>query len=377
MAKVLLLGGTGAMGVYLAPRLLEHGHEVHITSRTNRTSNHELCRYIFGDGRNSDFFDQITKEHVYDAIVDFMIYGSEEFAQRRDQLLSRTGHYLYLSSYRVFSDTGMEPITEKSPRLLDVTRDKEYLATDEYALAKARQEDSLKASKYGNWTILRPCITYSRNRFQFGTLEANSICFRALQGIPVIMAHEMLGKVTTMTWAGDVATLIARLMLRKESMSDDFNVVTSEHRTWREIGAIYRDAIGLTFEESDLATYEGVVGGKYQIRYDRMFNRLLDNRKVLQATGMQQSEFMPITEGLRNELMQFRENPEYASLNFSLQARMDKALGTSIQLSGVGAADKSIYLQELSPWRRFCSNLLLKMRRAARLYAKPLMRHFR
>lgn len=50
-----------------------------------------------------------------------------------------------MSSSRVYADS-QTPITENSPRLLDVYKEEEYLKTDEYALSKARQEDILHRS---------------------------------------------------------------------------------------------------------------------------------------------------------------------------------------------------------------------------------------
>jgi nucleoside-diphosphate-sugar epimerase len=333
MGKILLLGGTGAMGVYLAPELVSDGHEVHVTTRLNIPNASSLLQYISGNARDESFVERITREQSYDAIVDFMIYSTDEFKHRRDHLLCSTEHYLFLSSYRVFADTGKKPITERSPRLIDVCKDSKYLATDEYALAKARQEDILRDSSMQNWTILRPCITYSKNRFQFGTLEANTLCYRAIQGVPVIMAREILSKTTTMTWAGDAAKLIARLILKEHALKDDFNVATSEHHTWNEVADVYRDAIGLQIVESDLDTYEKVVGGKYQIRYDRLLHRRLDNQKILQSTGLAQSEFMSLSDGLKIELNNYRLAPNFTHLDLGLHARMDVATYSNIGMN--------------------------------------------
>ena len=67
-------------------------------------------------------------------------------------------------------------------RLLDVSHDSIYLKTDEYALAKARQEDILRKSGKNNWTIIRPYITYSESRLQLGVLEKEAWLYRALKG---------------------------------------------------------------------------------------------------------------------------------------------------------------------------------------------------
>jgi uncharacterized protein YbjT (DUF2867 family) len=39
MSKTLIMGGTGAIGVYLVPELLRHNHEVHVATRSNRHFN--------------------------------------------------------------------------------------------------------------------------------------------------------------------------------------------------------------------------------------------------------------------------------------------------------------------------------------------------
>ena len=331
---VLVLGGTGAMGIYLVPELLRAGFRVVVTSRSPPASALPGLRYLAGNARDPAFLQTILADGPYDAIVDFMIYGTDEFRSRRDWLLQHTAHYLFLSSYRVFADSSSAPLTERSPRLLDVCTDTDYLATDEYALAKARQEDSLRESGTRHWTILRPGITYSQNRFQFGTLEANALFIRARQGLPVLMAREILAKQTTLTWAGDVARLVARLGLTPGAFAEDYNVVTAEHRSWAEIAACYREFLGLRVLETDAATYARIVGGPYQIRYDRMFDRVLDNTKILAATGSTQAEFMPVRDGLARELAACKQPPRIQEPDIGLHARMDRIAGTRISLIG-------------------------------------------
>lgn len=67
--QILLLGGTGAMGVSLKTILAERGDEVFITSRSPRKSERKNIHYIQGDAHNSAFLKEILKNR-YDAIVD-------------------------------------------------------------------------------------------------------------------------------------------------------------------------------------------------------------------------------------------------------------------------------------------------------------------
>ena len=173
MRKVLVLGGTGVMGSYLIPRLLKLGFMVDTVSLDNKQSQNPKLRYFIGNAKDLNYLKELVKND-YDAIVDFMIYSTPEFFERCKFFLENTQHYIYLSSYRVYADSRL-PITEDSPRLLDVSMDKEYLTSDDYSLRKARGENALIASGKKNWTVVRPTITYSSQRLQLVTLEGNTI----------------------------------------------------------------------------------------------------------------------------------------------------------------------------------------------------------
>ncbi len=308
--KNLLLGGTGALGVYMAPELLSMGYQVYITSRKPHTSNERDLIYLTGNAKDMDFLRPLLAEK-FDAIVDFMIYKTPEFEARYRELLAATPHYLFLSSYRVYGDNHGKPITEESPRLLDSVNDPEYLATDEYGLTKARQENLLRASGLSNWTILRPAITYSKERFQLGTMEAGEFLKRALAGKSIIFPKQMLDKQATMSWAGDVGRMMARLVFNEKAMAETFTVSTAEHHTWREVMNYYVELLGVKVKLVDLAVYAEVFPRPYQIKYDRMLDRVVDNTKALKATGMRQEDLMPLKEGLKIELTNFSKAPKY------------------------------------------------------------------
>ena len=339
--RILVLGGTGAMGVYLVPLLQQMGARVYVTSRREHQPSDGLS-YIVGNAHELEFVRKCVAESSPDAIVDFMNYKTPEFEQRAEHLANASGQYVFLSSYRVFNDDSV--ITERSPRLLDTISDDKFLSSDIYPIAKARQEDIVTGGG-GQWTIIRPCITYSKERFQFGCLEANTVCYRSLQNVPVVIPSEMLDKTTTMTWGGDVAKMLSRLILNPQAINQDFNVATSESHTWREVLSYYAEIIGMRAIECTLDEYEKIISDHYhyQVIYDRMFNRRLDNRKVLKATGLRQDGFMGLKDGLKMELEWFKSHQYYSFLNVPENARMDKYCDAQINLASLSAEDAKIY----------------------------------
>lgn len=323
--KVLVLGGTGAMGVHLVQMLSNNGIETVVTSRKVQSSDKNI-HYIQGNARDMEFLLTVLKER-WDAIVDFMVYSTSEFEDRIEILLSATTQYVYLSSARVYADSE-QPITEDSPRLLDVSQDKDFLSTDEYSLTKARQEDILRNSGRNNWTIIRPYITYSENRLQLGVLEKEEWLYRALKGRSIVFSEEMCSKITTLTYGLDVAKGIMSMIGNVNSIGKAFHITAEKSYTWVYVLDIYLDVLQkhLGYRPKVLLQnfeiFHKIHPAIYQIKYDRFFNRQFDNSNIAKLTNIK--GFKSIEEGLRNCLEEFLKNPVFNTIDFYKEALKDR-----------------------------------------------------
>lgn len=304
---VLVLGSTGAMGQYLVPGLARMGYLVDAVSLDDEVPYSESVRCIKANAKDAAFIEKLLTEKRYDGIVDFMIYWENDFKDRYKLFLDNTDHYIYLSSYRVYANEE-HPVKESSPRLLDVSEDGELLGSNEYCIYKAQGENILRFSDYGNYTIIRPAITYSKMRYQLVTLEAPNTVGRTLAGKKVLLPKSARNVQATMSWAGDVAKMIARLLFNKDALRGAFSVTTAEHHTWGEIAEYYKDIMGMQVvwgEDEDYvaaAFGKDFVGVPPQLKYDRLFDRVMDNSKILKVTGLKQEELMPLYDGLRYEI---------------------------------------------------------------------------
>lgn len=328
--KVLVLGGTGAMGVYVVPALLAKGYKVDVVSLDEVKSDNPNLRYIqVENAKVEDTIREIIEGAGYDGIIDFMLYTTKTFTTRHKLLLDNCKHYIYLSSYRVYADEE-HPITESSPRLLEASDDADMLTTDTYALAKAKQEDILTASDYKNWTIVRPAITFSKFRYQLVTLEADVIVRRAREGKKVLLPAEAMQAQATMTWAGDVAKMFVGLLFNESAKGEKYTFATAEHNTWETVASYYQELIGLeyvTIPEKDFLEImnpeEPMRGPRWQLEYDRMYDRIVDNSKILKAAGLKQEEFSTVHDALARELAELPRDTEWKK-DFDVCDRMDE-----------------------------------------------------
>lgn len=339
------------MGVPVVEILTQRGHEVFVTSRKKRESINPHIHYLTGNAAEMDFICTILQEH-FDSIIDFMVYNSSDFKRRLDLFLQSTGQYVFLSSARVYDNEPNDRISENSPRLLDTVHDKEYKKTDEYALAKAREENLLYQSGRKNWTIIRPYITYNVERLQLGVLEKENWLQRAVNGKAIVFSRDIAEKYTTLTYGYDVSLRIADLVGMEQALGEVFHITTSQNIRWTRVLEIYLDVLTKELgkrpsiywlENSNMISQ--IFHNEYQIVYDRLFDRRFDNRKVQEITGEQQP-FKDVEIGLHECLTQFlRENRNFLNRGWLSEGSLDRLTGDKTSLSEIsGWKNKVKYL---------------------------------
>lgn len=306
--KIIVLGATGAMGRYLVPKLAAKGYVVDAVSFDDVKSDLANVRYIKMDAKDWHALGALLDENCYDGMVDFMCYQTDLLAPTLPRMLAKVGHYIFLSTCRVYADC-KGPVNEDAPRIYDVTDDKLLFNSDDYCIHKARGENILHLLGKKNYTIVRPAITYSLMRYQLVSLEAANTVGRARAGKKVLLPEGTRNKITTMSWAGDVADMLAELICNEKAMTETFNVCSSEAHTWGEIADYYKDICGLEAVWIPNEDYINIVNSdpfwpstRYMLNYSRMFNQHLDNSKILEFTGFKQENLMKLYDGLKYEI---------------------------------------------------------------------------
>lgn len=281
--KILLLGGTGAMGAYLVELLSQRDDVLcYVTSRSSRSDLANI-KYLQGNAQDSTFLHKILDMHPWDCVVDFMVYSTEQFRERANLLLQSTKQYIFISSARVYADSDGQ-LTEESPRLLDVCTDQEYLNTDEYALTKARQEDILINSTFRNWTILRPSKTYGSLRIQLGSQEKEIWLYDALHDRSVTIPKDVIDKYVTFSSGMDAAKCIEKAIDCNLTLGEIYNITGDLQCTWREVLGLYTgvfNSFNKNLKIKVLDQWEPWQGGSYyQVKYSTALNRKVCNDKI-------------------------------------------------------------------------------------------------
>ncbi|MBQ6464338.1 MAG: epimerase [Pseudobutyrivibrio sp.] len=321
---ILILGGTGAMGVPLIGILSQDNNNIYVTSRSHR-ENKRNVEYLCGNAKTDEFFLSLM-ERDYDVIFDFLVYTTEELERRLNVILEHTKQYFFFSSSRCYADS-MKPITEDADRLVDVCYNPVYLALDEYGMAKGREENLLRATNKKNWTIIRPYITYNDYRLQLGVYEKENWLKRALEGRTIVFPKDIAERRTSLTYGPDVAAALAKLIGNEKALGEAFHITTTENHTWGEILDFYcsviekktgnRPKVLLVEDSEELQNY----WNPWQIKYDRLYNRIFDNSKIEDAIG--NFVFKSTFDGLEESLSNFIDNPKWLNIDWRFEAWCD------------------------------------------------------
>lgn len=301
--SVLLIGGGGTLGTYTAKELLRLGCSVDIICLEDKVSDDEKLKFYKGNA-NLEFLQDFLKVKHYDGIVNFIHYPDVSvYPPVHKLLISHTDHLIVLSSYRVYADL-QHPITEDAPMLLDVSEDKKFLEEETYALSKAKLERFLNTECKGeNWTAVRPVISFSKYRFDLVTYYGHALMERIKSGEIIPLPEQAKNLTAGLDWAGNSGKLIANLLFKKECFGEAYTVSSAQNLTWGEVTDLYSELMGARFCWVTLPEYLKATDNfnYYALMYDRLFDRLVDNSKILKATGLENKDFTSIQEGIKIE----------------------------------------------------------------------------
>lgn len=304
--KILLIGGGGTLGTYTARELLRLGSHVDIICPEEKHSEHQKLCFYKNYATEEVLRDLLSRKH-YDGIVNYIHYPNvDEYKPIHKLLTDNTKHLIFLSSYRVYANLE-NPITERAPLLLDVTDDKNFLENEKYAISKAKAEKFIQnESNTKNWTIVRPVISFSDKRFDLITHSGREIINLAKIGESIILPKEAKDLTAGLDWAGNSGKLIANLLFKEEAVCEAYTISSAQNLTWGEVASIYSKLLSAHFKWVDLEEYieqdTTIQNNPWILKYDRLFDRKIDNRKVLKTTGFTKEEFVSIEDGIKIEL---------------------------------------------------------------------------
>jgi len=145
--RVVIIGGTGHVGTYLVPRLVEAGHEVVCLSRGEREPYQahaawEAVRRITVDREAEEKegrFGARVRDLAPDAVIDMICFTPENARHMVEALRGRVQHFLHCGTIWVHGPSVEVPTTEEQPRRPFGDYGVKKAAIEAYLLGEARR----------------------------------------------------------------------------------------------------------------------------------------------------------------------------------------------------------------------------------------------
>ena len=139
--RIAVIGGTGHVGTYMVPQLVELGHEVICISRRKREPYQPHAawgrvRHVTIDRKEAEAagrFGSQVAELGADVVIDMICFSLDSARQTVEALAGRVRHFLHCGTAWVHGHSVEVPTTEERPRR----------PLGEYGIAKAAIEDYL------------------------------------------------------------------------------------------------------------------------------------------------------------------------------------------------------------------------------------------
>lgn len=323
--KILIIGGSGNISWHCVKLFYEMGNDVWVLNRrctlkTRRSLDEFNIHIIQADMRNYKLIEEIFKDEIFDVVVDFICYNSQDAEFDVKVFRNHVKQFIFISSAANYDRRIIKyPINENSK-----------LGTEgwEYVIGKIAAENVFMKAWHDECfpvTVVRPGHTYD-------TLIPEAVgngdwtnAKRLLDGKPIIV-HGDGTNLWTITHGSDMARAIEGLLLNEKSYGECYHITSDEILTWNEITQMVADALSVKkisvvyIPSKKILQYDyslgiGIVGHK-------MWADVYDNKKIRDVTNGWTAQ-KKASEGIEESIKWLKEDECRQRINLKLSDTID------------------------------------------------------
>jgi nucleoside-diphosphate-sugar epimerase len=322
--KILFVGGTGIISSACSRLAVSQGHELDLLVRGESSQLRPPppeANLIFADVRDRAATQKALSGKKYDAVVDFVAFTTEHIENDLAIFRDITAQLVFISSASAYHKPVRHlPITESTPLhnpFWQYSRDK---IACEQRLFQAYQEEGMPI------TIVRPSHTYDKTLLPFDPHGAGgTVLSRIDRGLPVIV-HGDGTSLWTLTHNTDFAVGLMGLLGHPAAIGEAFHITSDESIPWNEVIQSVARAAG---KEAKIVHVASDTLAKRHTRWgegllgDKSHSVIFDNSKIKRLVPSFKA-VIPFSQGAREIVGFYRENPERCVVNAEIDALMDE-----------------------------------------------------
>lgn len=239
--RILIMGGTRFIGVYLTQLLLEQGHEVVLFNRGNRPAPRSEVQQIHGDRTiPSELQAKLSSEH-FDAIFDNNGRELSDTQPLAEIFRDRVQHFVYMSSAGVYLPNDQMPHVEGDP-------------VDPKSRHRGKHETEAYLARYFGlpWTAIRPTYIYGPQNYN----ELESWFFdRIVRDRPIPIPGNGL-HITQFGHVKDLARAMCQVLGSAQASGQIYNVSGDRYVTFDGLARTCAAAVGKSGDAVEIVHYD-------------------------------------------------------------------------------------------------------------------------
>jgi len=237
--RILIMGGTRFIGVYLTKILVEQGHEVVLFNRGNKPAPVEGVQQIHGDRKDATQLKEKLSGEAFDAIFDNNGRELSDTQPLAELFKDKVQHFVYMSSAGVYLQSDQMPHLEGDP-------------VDPKSRHKGKQETEAYLDAQGiPFTAIRPTYIYGPGNYN--DLEA-WFFDRIVRDRPILIPNSGFF-ITQLGHCKDLARAMSLVLGNQQAIGQIYNVSGDRYVTFDGLANACIVAAGKSPEDFNLLHY--------------------------------------------------------------------------------------------------------------------------
>ncbi len=238
--RILIMGGTRFIGVYLTKILVEQGHEVVLFNRGKKPAPVEGIQQIHGDRTDAAQLKEKLSGEIFDAIFDNNGRELSDTQPLAEIFKDRVQHFVYMSSAGVYLKSDQMPHIEGDP-------------VDPKSRHKGKHETETFLAELGlPWTSIRPTYIYGPQNYN--DLEA-WFFERIVRDRPIPIPGNGL-HFTQFGHCKDLANAMAAVLGNTQAIGQIYNISGERFVTFDGLARACATAAGKSPESLQIVHYD-------------------------------------------------------------------------------------------------------------------------
>lgn len=340
--KLLIVGGTGCLGMGITQEALNQNIEVYMINRGHRMDLiPEGVHLLKSDIKNTKAISLLLNGLHFDAVVDCLCWNKNDIEYSFNLFKPIVNQYVFVSTCAVYNVLANRMCDENSLKVMPGYG---------YSINKNICEEFLiknASLNKVNYTIVRPSNTYGLDRLPYtGSTPCNyfmNLTERVLSGKPIVTWNNGENRIN-ITHVNDFAIGVIGLLGNRAAYNEAFNIVGDETPSRREILNALSEVLGKPVKTIDIPVEyyaKAIPHRKGDVLWDATSSS--NSNQKIKSVVKNFRQNITYKDGIKMTIDNYRNHKNLYRINYSFEGIYDRAIAKYANERNIPIEDFHLY----------------------------------